>query len=42
MREKAIEFVMNFYNIPRSLAVDFYEDEIEAYEQFLSRLEKEN
>jgi hypothetical protein len=34
-KEKAILFVMEFYQINREIAIELYQDEIEAYVQLL-------
>lgn len=41
MSEKAIEFVMKFYNIDREIALQLYMDEIEAAERLLCIIPKE-
>ena len=39
MSEAAIDFVVNFYCIPRHIALKYYQDEIEAAEQLLQHEE---
>ncbi len=34
--EKAVDYVMYFYNIDRERAITYYKDEIQAYESLLS------
>lgn len=37
--EKALQFVMLFYNVTQPVAVELYSDEIEAYKRLMSQLE---
>ena len=41
MNEKAIEFVMKFYNIDRETAIQLYADEIRVAESLLQAFTKE-
>lgn len=41
MNEKAVEFVMQFYNIDREIAVQLYADEIKAVEHLLQIISEE-
>ena len=40
--EKAIEFVMQFYNITREETIELYMDEVEAYMSLMNRVENDD
>lgn len=42
MNEEAIEFVMQFYNITREVALQLYKDEIEAYISLMTKSETQD
>lgn len=37
MPEQCIKFVMDFYDIPRDIAIEYYLDEIKAAERLLAK-----
>jgi len=42
MKQEALEFVMDFYQVDRATALQLYWDEIEAYERILAWKEAES
>lgn len=40
--EQAIQWVMNLYQVTREVAVEFYQDEIEAYMRLRDRFDSES
>ena len=41
-KEKAIEFVMQFYNKTREETIELYMDEVEAYMSLMNRVENDD
>jgi hypothetical protein len=41
-QEKAVQFIMNFYNVNRKIACELYADEIAAYVQLLEMHDEES
>lgn len=42
MKEKAIEFISEFYNVTKQEAIELYKDEVEAYIRLLIMEEDSN